>query len=978
MKRLMFFCLILLAVGFISAQQPELLRNSQYLDFEGQSIDFPNGASMVFWNDTGSGSSDILAQKISSQGTVLWTTPRAVVSSTREEKILSAVLTSDNNILVLYRSYSASGDVQEYRVQKFSQAGQPLWGGQGILIAGDNAYYGDYCLVSNALGAAYVIYKGHYPSTDVYGMYLDSFGTNLWPHIPLFSYAGLHEIDAVEDGAGGVIINSRIYVSGGTWQNRVLRFDDSGDMVGSNPLLSPTATVPERFSILKDSQGNYLLYQFQSDGMRLQKMDVNGNLLLPGIVTIASPNPSYTSYYKLKPAPEGGLALLYLVVNYNSESSLSVHYLNSALQELWAQPAVISMPVEMFQMQLDVSDGIWLSWVQQEPGNYDDNTVYSARIETSGSVAFAPLALSNSDNCKRNPILRSLPGKALVIWNDQSADQTGIRAQILSSSGNTLLEPEGRDVYGILNGGAELKQIHKVGTNYLHIYDDTRNNQSSRLYLQLCSTEGIPQLEANGIALNPGSNYPEYYLDSKLTSANTTLLLYTVYQDSQLNLWLQEISASGTTLWPGYGILVSDVETADFDRSRLGQIGDDALVVWRQWVSGSNSMSFWGQRFHTGVPQWQAGGKQLTASTNTYVVAHALQGDYLVYHEEEYSGNTLSVKVLKLGATGDPYAGWPAGGIPLNSGSNYWANYLHSGVVNGDLVVFSTWVDQQMVCRTAVQKVSPSAQLLWGENGLILNENDAWFELKINDAVYAENITWLEQDSNTSLVNLKAVNLAGEFIWGEAGLVLNSTGQQWQDAKLVRFANGTFSVFHTDYVDYNLMNLKRQDISANGNLLSSEAIALVSNRQHLGNLKLSAEQNSGLISWNDLRYYELKRGDAISLGSLWTLRIDANPTGVDDPLIPQPVQSLSSYPNPFREQTTISFGLKGAAGVKVDIYNLKGQHVRKLLDESKSAGEYQVQWDARDEQGIKVSDGIYLYKIQAGKYSSSKKMILLK
>jgi len=90
------------------------------------------------------------------------------------------------------------------------------------------------------------------------------------------------------------------------------------------------------------------------------------------------------------------------------------------------------------------------------------------------------------------------------------------------------------------------------------------------------------------------------------------------------------------------------------------------------------------------------------------------------------------------------------------------------------------------------------------------------------------------------------------------------------------------------------------------------------------------------------------------------------------------VYKLGNHPNPFVGSTSIDFAIKEASNVKVDVYNLKGQLVRSLVNESKAQGEYSLNWDSRDNNGLPVAAGVYLYKIQAGKFSSSKKMVLLK
>ncbi|HAN41267.1 MAG TPA: hypothetical protein DCQ12_05090, partial [Candidatus Cloacimonas sp.] len=85
-----------------------------------------------------------------------------------------------------------------------------------------------------------------------------------------------------------------------------------------------------------------------------------------------------------------------------------------------------------------------------------------------------------------------------------------------------------------------------------------------------------------------------------------------------------------------------------------------------------------------------------------------------------------------------------------------------------------------------------------------------------------------------------------------------------------------------------------------------------------------------------------------------------------------------NYPNPFNPETTIAYSLKDRQNVKIEIYNVKGQLVRTLVNESKAAGDHKVIWTGTDNNNRPVSSGLYYYKMTAGKYSSSKKMILMK
>ena len=85
-----------------------------------------------------------------------------------------------------------------------------------------------------------------------------------------------------------------------------------------------------------------------------------------------------------------------------------------------------------------------------------------------------------------------------------------------------------------------------------------------------------------------------------------------------------------------------------------------------------------------------------------------------------------------------------------------------------------------------------------------------------------------------------------------------------------------------------------------------------------------------------------------------------------------------NMPNPFNPATVIGYQLQEAGRVRLAIYNLLGQEVRVLVDEQKEAGSFTATWDGADELGRRVASGVYLYRIQAGDFSASRRMLLLK
>ena len=96
-------------------------------------------------------------------------------------------------------------------------------------------------------------------------------------------------------------------------------------------------------------------------------------------------------------------------------------------------------------------------------------------------------------------------------------------------------------------------------------------------------------------------------------------------------------------------------------------------------------------------------------------------------------------------------------------------------------------------------------------------------------------------------------------------------------------------------------------------------------------------------------------------------------TAVENNFTPAGYSLSQNYPNPFNPSTKINFSLAKASYVRLDVYNVLGQHVETLIDQNMKAGEHEYNFNAS-----RLSSGVYLYKINAGNYIQTRKLILLK
>ena len=94
---------------------------------------------------------------------------------------------------------------------------------------------------------------------------------------------------------------------------------------------------------------------------------------------------------------------------------------------------------------------------------------------------------------------------------------------------------------------------------------------------------------------------------------------------------------------------------------------------------------------------------------------------------------------------------------------------------------------------------------------------------------------------------------------------------------------------------------------------------------------------------------------------------------IDEMIVPTEFRLEQNFPNPFNPGTTIQFQLPKESHVTLRVYDILGQEVATLIDEKREAGKYLLQFD-----GSNITSGIYFYRLHAGSYIETKKLILLK
>jgi len=125
----------------------------------------------------------------------------------------------------------------------------------------------------------------------------------------------------------------------------------------------------------------------------------------------------------------------------------------------------------------------------------------------------------------------------------------------------------------------------------------------------------------------------------------------------------------------------------------------------------------------------------------------------------------------------------------------------------------------------------------------------------------------------------------------------------------------------------------------------------------------------GMFESPEEAYY----GRGAGMSALQLVMDEGNGLGI----VPHEFCLGQNYPNPFNPETRIEYQVARDARVKIGIYNLMGQEICRLVNEDKTIGVYRVLWDGRDRDGLHVSSGVYIVRMEAADYLQTRKILLV-
>lgn len=117
------------------------------------------------------------------------------------------------------------------------------------------------------------------------------------------------------------------------------------------------------------------------------------------------------------------------------------------------------------------------------------------------------------------------------------------------------------------------------------------------------------------------------------------------------------------------------------------------------------------------------------------------------------------------------------------------------------------------------------------------------------------------------------------------------------------------------------------------------------------------------------------QGGKINVRDLSIVGVEKEKIGVETPVV---LSLAQANPNPFSTKTTIEYNVPGNLDISIKVYNLLGEMVKVIVDGKHNAGTYRVDWNGRTDSGERVSEGVYFYRLESGRESITRRVIVLK
>jgi len=646
--------------------------------------------------------------------------------------------------------------------------------------------------------------------------------------------------------------------------------------------------------------------------------------------------------------------------------------------------------------------GAFVVWQDPRSGN---NDIYAQYISSDGSVQWTVdgVAVCSESHLQQTPeIVVGNSGEPVIIWVDARSGNKDIYAQKLSTAGVPQWTADGVAVCAA-SGDQITPQVIKGNfafSGFVAVWSDGRGANWD-IYAQRFDPAGAVSWTADGVPVCTASGRQDA---PKIVAAPSAVII--AWSDDRVSgdydIYAQKLGETGAYQWTadGVGVCVETGDQAAPGLYELNMVSDEAggaVITWhdpRDAVEGD----IYAQRMQgDGSPAWQANGVGVCLAAGIQGDPHLAPdgtGGAVVAWMDIRVPFSLEIYAQRIIGTGQYGSPEPAilgvVDVPRDQGGKIqvqWTASAYDIAPTSDIVYYSLWRAVPLISPAmqavsaaiggmplisedfagkALRRVSEEFAAEWIANIPARNfENYAYTAVSLYDSMdtdpgwqyflvtahTAEQMVFYDSpvDSGYSVDNLSPLppgGLMAEQSFSPAGLELI-----WDE-------NGEGDFHH--YALYRGMS--GDFVPAPGNRIGTPYDSEYFDPEW--------EPASGY-------WYKLAAVDVHGNESGFAVLSPDDITGTAPTKIPGATYLRQNQPNPFNPETRIVFGLKDRTHVSLRIYDVTGRLVRVLIEAARPAGSYVEVWDAKDANGHTVTSGVYFYRLNAGSFSQTRKMVFI-
>jgi hypothetical protein len=611
----------------------------------------------------------------------------------------------------------------------------------------------------------------------------------------------------------------------------------------------------------------------------------------------------------------------------------------------------------------DGTGGSIIAWYDDRGGaGYD---IYAQRVNDSGVALWTANGVAVSaipENQESPSMVTDGAGGAIVVWQDyRSGTNYDIYAQRMSGMGAVLWAADGVDICAAAGDQTALQVIPDGAGGAIVVWQDYRNGTHYDIFVQRVNGSGVVQWVSGGVPLctaTGNQSVPQLVSDG----AGGAIVAWQDSRDGN-DIYAQRVSAGGAVQWTMDGVAIS-VSTGNQYAPQLASDGSGgAIVAWQDSHAGNDICA---QRVSaSGAVQWTANGVAVsTASGNQYsprLVSDGAGGAIVAWHDGR-AGNT-DIYAQRMSASGA--AQWAVDGIPLCTEAGTQQTPLAVSDGGGGAVVL--WYDSR-AGNTDIyaQRVSASGAALWALDGVAVCAADEtqYAPRLIADGAGGVTVAWDDSRGGpNSDIYAQRLDAAGHTVC----------------ATLLReyaaaFVGGGFVISWT---------LSEYDESAETSVMRAAGTSGPDGAggdpdEPFGELPIFTLSRDGLSfsyvdrNWEAGASYWYRVEYAAGGGRTTLFEIGPITTPA------MPLALYPSYPNPFNPSTTIEYYLPEDTHVRLLVFDAAGRRIASLVNEHQRKGAHASIWNGKGDDGRAAASGVYFGRLQAGKKTLSRKMILLR